>query len=88
MSFVERKIILNYLKNLDETNLQKNGSKIFQDGAILNKTIKKDEFIKYQNNNIRELGLEYNELDYSKALSFLLMLANSLNMSCLDADPQ
>ena len=45
MSFVERKIILNYLKNLDETNLQKNGSKIFQDGAILNKMIKKDEFI-------------------------------------------
>ena len=44
MSFVERKIILNYLKNLDETNLQKNGSKIFQDGAILNKTIKKEFF--------------------------------------------
>jgi Fic family protein len=32
-------------------------------------------------NNIRQLGLEYNELDYSKALLFLLMLSNSLNMS-------
>jgi hypothetical protein len=29
-------------------------------------------------NNIRALGLEYLELDYSKAFSFLLMLSNSL----------
>ena len=32
-------------------------------------------------NNIRQLGLEYNEVDYSKALLFLLMLSNSLNLS-------
>lgn len=32
-------------------------------------------------NNIRLLGLEYVELDYSKALPFLLMLPNSLNIS-------
>ena len=31
-------------------------------------------------NNIRSLGLEYEELDYSKALSFLQMLPASLNM--------
>lgn len=31
--------------------------------------------------NIRLLGLEYPELDYSKALPFLLMLPNSLNLS-------
>jgi Fic family protein len=30
-------------------------------------------------NNIRALGLEYPELDYSKALPFLLMLPNSIN---------
>ena len=30
-------------------------------------------------NNIRALGLEYPELDYRKALPFLLMLPNSLN---------
>jgi len=29
-------------------------------------------------NNIRKLGLEYEQLDYSKALPFLLMLPNSL----------
>ena len=29
--------------------------------------------------NLRRLGLEYAELDYSKALPFLLMLSNSLN---------
>jgi Fic family protein len=29
-------------------------------------------------NNIRKLGLEYSELNYSEALSFLLMLPNSL----------
>lgn len=29
-------------------------------------------------NNIRRLGLEYSELDYTKALPFLLMLPNSL----------
>jgi Fic family protein len=29
--------------------------------------------------NIRALGIEYPELDYSKALPFLLMLPNSLN---------
>jgi Fic family protein len=32
-------------------------------------------------NNIRLLGLEYSELDYSRALPFLLMLSNSLNIS-------
>ncbi|MDZ7897886.1 MAG: Fic family protein [Arcicella sp.] len=31
-------------------------------------------------NNIRKLGLEYSELDYSEALPFLLMLPNSLIM--------
>ncbi len=30
-------------------------------------------------NNLRALGLEYHELDYSKALPFLLMLPNALN---------
>lgn len=30
-------------------------------------------------NNLRVLGLEYHELDYSKALPFLLMLPNALN---------
>jgi Fic family protein len=30
-------------------------------------------------NNLRVLGLEYHELDYSKALLFLLMLPNALN---------
>lgn len=30
-------------------------------------------------NNLRSLGLEYTELDYSKALSFLLMLPSCLN---------
>ncbi|MBS1519650.1 MAG: Fic family protein [Bacteroidetes bacterium] len=30
-------------------------------------------------NNLRALGLEYPELDYSKALPFLLMLPNALN---------
>ena len=31
-------------------------------------------------NNLRLLGLEYEELDYTKALPFLLMLPNSVNM--------
>jgi len=40
----------------------------------------------YQNHqtyykNIRLLGLEYSELDYSKSLPFLLMLTSSLNIS-------
>jgi hypothetical protein len=30
-------------------------------------------------NNLRVLGLEYHELDYSKAMPFLLMLPNSLS---------
>lgn len=29
--------------------------------------------------NLRRLGLEYSQLDYSKALPFLLMLPNTLN---------
>ncbi len=36
-------------------------------------------------NNLRVLGLEYAELDYSKALPFLLMLPNSLNLN--DTNP-
>ena len=32
-------------------------------------------------NNIRKLGIEYAELNYSEALSFLLMLPNSLNIN-------
>jgi Fic family protein len=37
-------------------------------------------YAQHQNyyNNLRKLGLEYPELDYSKALPFLLMLKNSL----------
>lgn len=34
-------------------------------------------------NNIRALGLEYSELDYSKALAFVLMLPASLNSTRL-----
>ena len=33
---------------------------------------------KFYYNNIRQLGLEYDHLDYSKALPFTLMLSNSL----------
>lgn len=34
-------------------------------------------------NNIRRLGIEYEELDYSKSLPFLLMLTESLNLDIL-----
>ena len=42
----------------------------------------KNYYLQHQTyyNNIRLLGLEYPELDYSKALPFLLMLPSSLNL--------
>ena len=35
--------------------------------------------LKYYYNNIKKLGLEYDELDYKKSLDFLLMTVQSLN---------
>jgi hypothetical protein len=45
LSFLERRIILNYLKIFDQINLQKFGSKIFADFSVLNTTIKKPDLI-------------------------------------------